>query len=221
MKLTKQQLKQIIKEEIDAMDEQRYWPPRDWKRQQQREFDEMYPDQKPGDAPDDLFHDFIHPPGQTEKEDWAALQRRLKLSAERAQKAKAKAKKKAKQPAHAARTAANLEDIKMHNAPIQGAETDIDRTLDTLRGELGASGRIGKDERGRITYDFDDDVVGIDKRRAALKTRPGMGPGDTVPVPKSKRPKRTRHFEAKYTQQELKQLIQEEIDAILEDHNNQ
>jgi len=107
---------------------------------------------------------------------------------------------------------ANREDIEMYDAPVQGAETDRDIDRDIAR--LGIP-------------------VGPDLRKAALDTRPGpsheppdegnvgatinaLGAGQKE-IDKFKRAKRTRQFEAKITKQQLQQLVKEEFHALLEE----
>ena len=122
--------------------------------------------------------------------------------------AQAKAHQRAKAPG-----AANLEDIEMYDAPVQGAETDRDLDRDMER--LSKGGTPLDSTPGSAD-------IGPDLRKAALKTRPGMGPGAiSDEEAKAKRPKRTRYNEANFTKQQLEQLIREEIDAILKDSDNQ
>ena len=102
---------------------------------------------------------------------------------------------------------AYLEDIEMYDAPVQGAETDRDLDRDMER--LSKGGTPLDSTPGSVD-------IGPDLRKAALKTRPGMGPGAiSDEEAKAKRPKRTRYNEANFTKQQFEQLIREELQLFL------
>ena len=115
----------------------------------------------------------------------------------------AKAHQRAKAPA-----AANLEDIEMYDYPIQGAEPEPNMH-DLARAAVRR-------------YDGQPTVrpAGPDLRKAALETRPGMGPSAiSDEEAKAKRPKRTRYNEANFTKQQLEQIIQEELQSVIQEEN--
>jgi hypothetical protein len=130
--------------------------------------------------------------------------------------------------------AANLEDIEMYDAPVQGAETSRDKTRDVARrkkidSDLAKAKSAG-DWHSVIKHALAPTPM-PGHGKAALETRPGpaheppdegdigattraLGAGQKE-IDKFKRAKRTRQFEVKFTKQQLEQLIKEELQLFL------
>ena len=163
MNITKQQLKQIIHEESQTV---------------LKEFEPKRADQQL--SPAELAQRKAKQAQM--KKDYAA---REKVRAAKHAKSEKGIKDK-RAVRKSARDAANLEDVEMHDAPIQGAETDDDVVRDLVR----SNARRFNAKQYMHSPSKIRDVV-----------------------------KRARQFEAKFTKQQLEQLIREELQSVIQEEN--